>query len=379
MQWWKLVRCWVNLQPGSDEGRKWLTLPGLWSKRLGEASGSLPSQTLRTGWRPERRGWILSICDRRWRDTALVWGKTSDMSCETLQDLSVPWNCVVLRPGSDLLAAVSSSDARASASHVFAPCTLKNAAQPGGGGSLDAIWEKKKKDVGVAHGWKKKKKSHNERSGRWYLLEGVHRGRVGSKGEGELEHVHLDGAEQSAGSLDDQLIVGLICVCATTARRGRVSFLRLYHSFHLFIYSPYGLFVFLTLPPCVLRSVLKCIRGSGELGRVAVGSSISTCFCWLRPLARKHWRCECCSISSGSHHKLSRGQRKGKKWKYRCIMTEAFYNTIMLSFNVLIGLHKVPELFLALFCQEFTEREGRCNVTLEQSVSLTGNFQVHIN
>lgn len=41
-------------------------------------------------------------------------------------------------------------------------------------------------------------------------------------------------------------------------------------------------------------------------------------------------------------------------------MTEALHITIMLSFNVLIGLHKVPELFLALFCQELTggEREG---------------------
>lgn len=50
----------------------------------------------------------------------------------------------------------------------------------------------------------------------WYLLEGVHRGRVGSKGEGELQHVHLDGAEQGAGSLHDQLIVGLVCVCTGT-------------------------------------------------------------------------------------------------------------------------------------------------------------------
>lgn len=33
-------------------------------------------------------------------------------------------------------------------------------------------------------------------------------------------------------------------------------------------------------------------------------------------------------------------------------------NTVMLSFDVLIGLHKVPELFLALFCQELTEGEG---------------------
>lgn len=39
-------------------------------------------------------------------------------------------------------------------------------------------------------------------------------------------------------------------------------------------------------------------------------------------------------------------------------MTEALHITVMLSFDVLIGLHKVPELFLALFCQEFTEGEG---------------------
>lgn len=39
-------------------------------------------------------------------------------------------------------------------------------------------------------------------------------------------------------------------------------------------------------------------------------------------------------------------------------MTEAIYITIMLSFYVLIGLHKVPELLLALLCQELTEKEG---------------------
>lgn len=60
----------LNSQPGSDEARTSPTLPRLWSKRLGEASGSLASRTLRTGWRRERRGWIRSICDHRWRDTA---------------------------------------------------------------------------------------------------------------------------------------------------------------------------------------------------------------------------------------------------------------------------------------------------------------------
>lgn len=50
----------------------------------------------------------------------------------------------------------------------------------------------------------------------------------------------------------------------------------------------------------------------------------------------------------------------------------------MLSFDVLIGLHKVPEFFLALFSQELTERGlSGCNVKFEQLVSLTGNFQVH--
>lgn len=36
-------------------------------------------------------------------------------------------------------------------------------------------------------------------------------------------------------------------------------------------------------------------------------------------------------------------------------MTQAADNTIMLSFYVLIGFHKVPELLLALFCQELTK------------------------
>lgn len=49
-----------------------------------------------------------------------------------------------------------------------------------------------------------------------YLLEGVHGRRVGSEGEGELQHVHLDGAEQGTGFLQNQLVVGLICVCTGT-------------------------------------------------------------------------------------------------------------------------------------------------------------------
>lgn len=39
----------LNLQPGSDEGHKSQTPPGLWSKLLGEASGSLVCRTPRTG------------------------------------------------------------------------------------------------------------------------------------------------------------------------------------------------------------------------------------------------------------------------------------------------------------------------------------------
>lgn len=38
----------------------------------------------------------------------------------------------------------------------------------------------------------------------------------------------------------------------------------------------------------------------------------------------------------------------------------------MLSFYVLIGLHKVPELLLALLCQELTEEEedeGGCFIS----------------
>lgn len=151
------------------------------------------------------------------------------------------------RSRSHLLGAVSSSAARASASHVFAPCTLKKAEQPGGGDSLDAISEKKKKkDARVNHGYKtkqnKKQNTHNVNmsvSGLRYLLEGVHRGRVGSKGEGELQHVHLDGAEQGAGSLHDQLIVGLICVCSGTRSRGGVSGAPRFHSSHLRTYLPF--------------------------------------------------------------------------------------------------------------------------------------------
>lgn len=38
-------------------------------------------------------------------------------------------------------------------------------------------------------------------------------------------------------------------------------------------------------------------------------------------------------------------------------MPEVINLTIMLSFYVLIGLYKVPELLLALLCQELTEEE----------------------
>lgn len=145
------------------------------------------------------------------------------------------------------------------------------------------------KDTRVNHGNMKHKKtqhiSHNIKSGLWYLLEGVHRGRVGSKGEGELQHVHLDGAEQGAGSLHNQLIVGLICVCTGTRSRGRVSVSPLFHSTHLFIYLPFRIS---TLSLHVLWSGLKCARGPGEQGDSAVCSSISTCFCWLQTLAKKH-------------------------------------------------------------------------------------------
>lgn len=127
--------------------------------------------------------------------------------------------------------------------------------------------------------------SHNIKSGLWYLLEGVHCGRVGSKGEGELQHVHLDGAEQGASSLHNQIIVGLICVCTGTRSRGRVSVSPLFHSSHLFIYLPFRIS---TLSLHVLRSGLKCARGPGEQGGSAVCTSISTCFCWLQTLAKKH-------------------------------------------------------------------------------------------
>lgn len=147
----------------------------------------------------------------------------------------------------------------------------------------------REKDTRINHENIKHKKtqhiSHNIKSGLWYLLEGVHRGRVGSKGEGKLQHVHLDGAEQGAGSLHNQLIVGLICVCTGTRSTGRVSVSSLFHSTHLFIYLPFRIS---TLSLHVLRSGLKCARGPGEQGSCAVCSSISTCFCWLQTLAKKH-------------------------------------------------------------------------------------------
>lgn len=62
---------------------------------------------------------------------------------------------------------------------------------------------------------------HKTESGSWYLLEGVHGCRVGSEGEGKLQHVHLDGAEQGTGFFHNQIIVGLICVCTRTVSTQR--------------------------------------------------------------------------------------------------------------------------------------------------------------
>lgn len=39
------------------------------------------------------------------------------------------------------------------------------------------------------------------------------------------------------------------------------------------------------------------------------------------------------------------------------VRLEQHYFTIVLSFDVLIALNKVPELLLALLCQELTEEE----------------------
>lgn len=68
----------------------------------------------------------------------------------------------------------------------------------------------------LARAFKRKIKSSS-----WYLLEGVYCCRVGSQGEGELQHVHLDGAEQGTGSLHNQVIVSLICVCIRTVSTDR--------------------------------------------------------------------------------------------------------------------------------------------------------------
>lgn len=63
-----------------------------------------------------------------------------------------------------------------------------------------------------------------------YLLEGVNGGRVRSQGQGKLQHVQLDGAEQGTGFLHYQLIVGLVCVCVgTTSHAHTVNTLSHYH------------------------------------------------------------------------------------------------------------------------------------------------------
>lgn len=56
-------------------------------------------------------------------------------------------------------------------------------------------------------------------------------------------------------------------------------------------------------------------------------------------------------------------------------MTEAVNFTIMLSFNVLIGLHKVPELLLALLCQKLTGKKGM-NMAVSYAVCI---FMLSVN
>lgn len=77
-----------------------------------------------------------------------------------------------------------------------------------------------------AQAFKRKSKSSS-----WYLLEGVYCCGVGSQGEGKLQHVHLDGAEQGTGFLNDQVIVCLICVYMRATRTNRSNVSSLSHFF----------------------------------------------------------------------------------------------------------------------------------------------------
>ena len=110
--------------------------------------------------------------------------------------------------------AVSSRAARPAASHAFSPWTLKNAEQPAGGGSLDAIYGGgRSRQAGYTH-IHTLTHTHTHTPESSYLLEGVHCGGVGSQGEGKLQHVDLDGAEHSGGSLHNKLVVGLFRICS---------------------------------------------------------------------------------------------------------------------------------------------------------------------
>lgn len=93
---------------------------------------------------------------------------------------------------------------------------LKNAEHPEGGGSLDAICGGE-----ITH-WVRLNKVYNNPDKLYYLLKGVDCCRVGSQGQGKLQHVHLDGAEQGTGFLHNQVIVGLICVCMGTRNTNHI-------------------------------------------------------------------------------------------------------------------------------------------------------------
>lgn len=82
--------CEKNLQPRNGGARKSPGLRWLWLLWLGEASGSLVSQTQHTEWQQEHRDWIRSICDHLWKGTASAWKSDSQVNYQILKVIILP-------------------------------------------------------------------------------------------------------------------------------------------------------------------------------------------------------------------------------------------------------------------------------------------------
>lgn len=156
-----------------------------------------------------------------------------------------------------------------------------------------------------AQAFKRKSKSSS-----WYLLEGVYCRGVGSQGEGKLQHVHLDGAEQGTGFLNDQVIVCLICVYrrAIRTKRSNVSSLC---SLTFFLSRYASNIAVLNLSHYTMVCFNMC-KDANEQNIITVYRSVLSCFCLHKTLA-KTLTLQLLPRGLHTHHKFNCLQHRQKK------------------------------------------------------------------